>query len=196
MLPRSTGTSTYKPLPTDANLVDHDQDHDWLRNADDVDIERQAGLPTYPPPPAQPTGTNETTHPPGLTTWTYNPVWPMRGEKQRALGPIASSRQVSRSARPLYILHTERASLTNKHRNYRRRQSNSLAEPSPRYVTFQIKRSPSRSLRTRTWNLSGRTSSSSTMRGKRWPQVQRDRCWFPSGKHMRRPRSVSLIWTD
>jgi hypothetical protein len=48
MLPRSTGTSAYKPLPTDANLVDHDHDHDWLRNADDVDIERQAGLPTYP----------------------------------------------------------------------------------------------------------------------------------------------------
>lgn len=97
MLPRSTGTSAYKPLPTDANLVDHDHSHDWLRNADDVDIERQAGLPTYPPPPAQ-TNVNETSHPPGLTTWTYNPVWPMRGEKQRALGQIASSRQVSHSA--------------------------------------------------------------------------------------------------
>jgi hypothetical protein len=103
MLPRSTGTSAYKPLPTDANLVDHDQDHDWMRNADDVDIERQAGLPTYPPPP-HPTNATETAHPPGLTTWTYNPVWPMKGKKQRALGPIASSRQVSRII--FTLLHT------------------------------------------------------------------------------------------
>jgi hypothetical protein len=52
------------------------------------------------------TNTNETAHPPGLTTWTYNPVWPMRGEKQRALGPIASSRQVSRITL-LYTLYTK-----------------------------------------------------------------------------------------
>lgn len=34
-----------------------------------------------------------------LTTWTYNPIWPDQTTKQRALAPIASSRQASLDVR-------------------------------------------------------------------------------------------------
>jgi hypothetical protein len=43
----------------------------------------------------------EANHPKVLTTWTYNPVWPDPGEKQRALAPIATSRQASLDFRRL-----------------------------------------------------------------------------------------------
>jgi hypothetical protein len=41
----------------------------------------------------------EANHPKVLTTWTYNPVWPDPGYKQRALAPIVSSRQASLDVR-------------------------------------------------------------------------------------------------
>jgi hypothetical protein len=37
----------------------------------------------------------EANHPKVLTTWIYDPVWPDPGYKQRALGPVGSSRQAS-----------------------------------------------------------------------------------------------------
>ncbi|KAG7562934.1 hypothetical protein FFLO_01624 [Filobasidium floriforme] len=35
----------------------------------------------------------EVNHPKTLTTWTYNPIWPDTTTKQRALAPVATSRQ-------------------------------------------------------------------------------------------------------
>lgn len=41
----------------------------------------------------------EVNHPKTLTTWTYNPIWPDTTTKQRALAPVATSRQASLDVR-------------------------------------------------------------------------------------------------